>query len=46
MKDFIKYIIVFPYWEFFKKETYYYFHPLKNRERLKSGKSIREMIDD
>ncbi len=28
MKDFWKYVKDYPYWERFKRDTYYYFHPI------------------
>jgi len=46
MKEFIEYISTYPYWEFFKTATYYYFHPIQNYKRSKTLKSYRDIIDE
>lgn len=35
MKDIWKYIKEYPYWERFKRETWYYFHPVSHLKDAK-----------
>ena len=47
MKEFIKYVIEYPYIEFFKTAIYDYFHPIESWKKKKRIIDVtRERIED
>ena len=46
IKNHLKYLKEYPYWEFFKIRTYYYFHPIKLHKLRKKGKTMKNILDE
>ncbi len=44
MIDMIEYMRRFPYWEYFKMSTYYFFSPIEHSMLVVEGKSIMDKV--